>query len=362
MEFVVSRDPVKNQTIEEFPFTSLDAIPQVYDRSRMAQEAWRETSLKHRADKLKNLREAILDQTPSLVDLISRETGKPHFESLSQDIFPTVSSLTYLIHSGPKTLRDRSIHLKNPLFWHRRSYFQFIPHGCVLIISPWNFPLFLALGEIAPALLAGNSVIFKPSEHTSMVGLKIQALIEEAGFPLGLVQTTLGDGNVGSALIHQGPDKIFFTGSVKTGRIISTLAGEKMIPATLELGGKDPMIILSDADLDYASSAALWGAFANSGQMCASVERILVHESIAADFTDLLKRKVASLRVNPDQLNDTDLGAIAVDSQKDVYTEQLKEAQRSSKPRRPIRIWRHSNSKRQSVCAHYSHPGTMFGL
>lgn len=179
---------------------------------------------------------------------------------------------------------------------------------------------FLAFGDIAVAVLAGNSVVFKPSEYTSWVGEEIQKLFDEAGFPRGLVQTVFGAGDLGAAVIEQKPSKIFFTGSVRTGKAIMKQASENLIPVTLELGGKDAMIVLPDADLDYATSAALWRGFTNSGQVCASIERLIVHESIEVEFRNLLKQKLSLLST------DTDLGVVTIDRQKEVYEEQLADA------------------------------------
>ena len=170
------------------------------------------------------------------------------------------------------------------------------------------------------ALIAGNAVVFKPSEYTSLVGQKIQEMFDEAGFPVDILQTIYGEGDLGAALIDQKPAKIFFTGSVRTGKSIMKQASQYLIPVSLELGGKDAMIVLPDADIDYATSAALWGGFTNSGQVCASVERLLVHESIAPKFIAQLKEKISMLS------SETDLGVCTMDKQKQVYEEHLQDA------------------------------------
>jgi acyl-CoA reductase-like NAD-dependent aldehyde dehydrogenase len=203
---------------------------------------------------------------------------------------------------------------------YRKSVLTYAPLGTVAVISPWNYPFFLAFGDIAVALLAGNAVVFKPSEFSAQVGQMIQDLCDEAGFPRHLLQTLIGEGDLGAAIIDQKPAKIFFTGSVRTGKAIMKQASQHLIPVTLELGGKDAMIVLPDADLDYATSAALWGGFTNSGQACASVERLIVHESIARKFSEMLKEKV--LRLTPG----IDLGVTTMEKQKLIYDEHLKDA------------------------------------
>jgi acyl-CoA reductase-like NAD-dependent aldehyde dehydrogenase len=209
---------------------------------------------------------------------------------------------------------------------HRKSYLNFWPLGVVAVISPWNYPFLLPFGDIVMALAAGNAVVFKPSEVTPLSGLKIQEAVDSAGFPPHLLQTVIGDGALGAALVKARPAKIFFTGSVATGKRIMAAAAENLTPVNLELGGKDPMIVLPDANLDFATSAALWGSFANSGQICASTERILVHEKMAEPFLDLFKAKIAKLRQGPSHEGSFDLGVTTFEKQKEVYDRHLKEA------------------------------------
>jgi acyl-CoA reductase-like NAD-dependent aldehyde dehydrogenase len=176
------------------------------------------------------------------------------------------------------------------------------------------------------ALVAGNAVVFKPSEVTPLIGLKIQEICNEAGLPPYLLQTLIGDGALGAAIIQNRPGKIFFTGSVPTGKKVMSAASEHLIPVNLELGGKDAMIVLPDADIDFATSAALWGAFSNSGQVCASTERILVHERIAESFMAELKNKAQTLRASPSAAGNNDLGAITFEKQKATYDRHIAEA------------------------------------
>ncbi|MGH9901902.1 MAG: aldehyde dehydrogenase family protein, partial [Pyrinomonadaceae bacterium] len=198
--------------------------------------------------------------------------------------------------------------------------------GVVGIISPWNFPWAIPLGEVVMALVAGNSVVLKPSELTPLVGLKIGEVFRRAGLPEGLLEIVTGDGSTGAALAAAGVDKIMFTGSVATGRRVAEAAARRLTPVVLELGGKDPMIVLEDADLEAAASAAVWGAFANSGQACASVERCYVHESIALAFTARVVEKVKSLRQDVGTREGTDVGAMSSERQLRVVEEHVSEA------------------------------------
>lgn len=330
---LVSLNRLTGQPLGEVPRTRPEDLPGVFATARAAQARWAELTPKKRAQSIYNLRETILNHRDDIAVLVTQETGKPIFESWSADIVPAVETLSYFARRAPKLLKDRTLWLGNPLLLHRKSYLSYAPLGVVAVISPWNFPFFLPLGEIVMALLAGNAVVFKPSEVTPLVGAKIQSLCDEAGLPKGILQTLQGDGTLGQALVEARPDKIFFTGSVATGKRIAQTAAQHLTPINLELGGKDAMIVLPDADLDYATSAALWGSFANSGQMCASTERILVHEEIADPFLKLFAEKTARLRQGVPVANSSDtsvdLGLITYEKQKPIYEKQLNEARNS---------------------------------
>jgi acyl-CoA reductase-like NAD-dependent aldehyde dehydrogenase len=320
MDQILSRDPRNGLILKEIPKTSGGDLAQIFERAARAQKVWARVPVQKRAKKMKHLREILVTRTDVLAELIHRENGKPIFEALLAEIIPSLDLLTYYAKIAPHELRDRKIKIQNPILRYRSGLLTYWPLGTVAVISPWNYPFFLAFGDVATAVLCGNAVVFKPSEHTSQVGQKIQELFDEAGFPADLIQTVYGEGDLGAAIIDQKPAKIFFTGSVKTGKAIMKQASQDLIPVSLELGGKDAMLVLSDANLDYATSAALWGGFTNSGQTCAGTERLIVHESIVAAFTELLKTKLVSL--SPE----TDLGVTTMEKQKDIYEAHLNDA------------------------------------
>jgi succinate-semialdehyde dehydrogenase/glutarate-semialdehyde dehydrogenase len=323
MAKLLSRNPATGEVIAELEAASPGDLPAVFERARAAQAQWAAIPVKKRVRYLIQLREALINHVDDLTDTISRENGKPKFEALANELFPCVDMTTFFARRAPKALRDKRIRMT--LMKHRKSYLNYWPLGVVTVISPWNYPFMLPFGEIVMALVAGNAVVFKPSEVTPLVGMRIQELVDEAGFPRHLLQTVLGDGALGAAIIQQKPAKIFFTGSVATGKKIMAAAAEHLIPVNLELGGKDPMIILPDANLDFATSAALWGSFSNSGQVCASTERILVHEKMAEPFIQKLSEKIGKLRQGPPS-GDVDLGVVTFDKQKAIYDRHLKEA------------------------------------
>ncbi len=320
MDLIISRNPRSGEVLKEIPKSPIQSLPLVFERASRAQALWSKLSVKKRAQKLLQLREVLCRKVDELAAVIHEENGKPVIEAYICEILPAIELLTYFSGIAPSKLKDKNIKLRNPLLRYRKSTLTYWPLGTVAVISPWNYPFFLAFGDIAVAVLTGNAVVFKPSEFSSQVGLKIQELFDEAGFPTDLVQTLCGEGDLGAAIIDQKPAKIFFTGSVRTGKAIMKQASQNLTPVTLELGGKDAMIVLPDADLDYASSAALWGGYTNSGQACASVERLIVHESIAKRFAELLKEKLTHLTPG------VDLGVVTMDKQKQIYEEHLLDA------------------------------------
>lgn len=318
-ENIISRNPMTGSILKEIPRAPTSELGEVFRRSARAQADWAKVPVKVRAKKLIQLREVLVRKADSLAETIHLENGKPEFEAYSCEILPALELLTFCAILAPRALKNKSISIRNPFLAYRKSYLNFWPLGTVAVIAPWNYPFFLAFGDIVMAVVAGNSVVFKPSEYTPWVGQRIQELFDEAGFPVDLVQTVQGDGSLGAAIIDHKPAKVFFTGSVRTGKAIMAQAAQYLIPVVLELGGKDAMVILPDSDLDYATSAALWGGFTNSGQVCASTERIIVHDSIADSFIEQLKEKIA--RVPADNW-----GAITMDKQKSVYDGQIRDA------------------------------------
>jgi succinate-semialdehyde dehydrogenase/glutarate-semialdehyde dehydrogenase len=324
MTKIISRNPATGDILQEIPVTSVDELKTIFERARTAQIYWSTLSPRKRAEHLIQLKEIILNHVDDIVEVISNENGKPQFEAMVNELLPCVDALSYFARKAPKVLKDRKIPLS--VVKHRSSYLNYWPVGIVAVISPWNYPFMLPFMDIVMALVAGNAVVFKPSEVTPLVGLKIQELCNEAGLPPHILQTVIGDGSLGAAIIQQKPNKIFFTGSVSTGKKIMAAASEHLIPVNLELGGKDAMIVLPDADLDYATSAALWGGYSNSGQVCASIERVIIHERIADPFLKLLKEKLEKLRQGAPTPFNIDLGAITFEKQKEIYSRHLEEA------------------------------------
>lgn len=277
-----------------------------------------------RLEAIRKLKAAVVTRAEAIMDRIQLETGKARTDALSSEIFSTLEFLDYVEKNAPKFLKDRSVATPLALFG-KKSKVIFDPLGVVLIICPWNYPFFQGLVPIALSYVCGNVTVYKPSEHTPLKGV-FEELLLEAGIPPSFVLIAYGEGMMGQALVTGKPDKIFFTGSTKTGRAIAKLAAENLTPVELELGGKDAMIVFAGANLKRAARAALWGGYTNCGQACTSVERLLVEQSIAAEFKSHLIRGLELIEQGTDRDGAAEVGQMAVDFQLSVVREHVEEA------------------------------------
>lgn len=260
-------------------------------------------------------REIILAEIDEIAHLISAESGKPFGEAIAMEIAPVLDLMQYFARRAERLLRPRSIGIGLYALLGRSSKIVYHPLGVVGIIPAWNYPFSIPLGEAAMALMAGNTVVIKPSELTSLTGLRIGEVFARAGFPEDAVQVITGDGRTGAALVDAAPDKIMFTGSVATGKKIAAAAARDLTSVVLELGGKDPMIVFSDADLEMAAGAAVWGAFCNSGQSCSSVERLYVQEGVAGELTRRIVERTRKLKQGAGNTEDVSIGAMSSERQ-----------------------------------------------
>jgi acyl-CoA reductase-like NAD-dependent aldehyde dehydrogenase len=260
-------------------------------------------------------RKIVLNEMEEIALLISRETGKPVAEAISMEVAPTLDLMQFFARKAASMLRPRRISVGLYSLLGRSSYEIYKPLGVIGIVSPWNFPWATPLDEIVMALLAGNTVVLKPSELTPLTGLKIKDVFTRAGIPEEVLQVVTGDGSTGAALVGAGVDKIMFTGSVATGKRVAEAAAKYLTPVVLELGGKDPMIVLDDANIPNAARGAVWGAFANAGQACASVERCYVHESIAEQFIAGVVKETKRLRQSVGVDPTCDIGSMTSERQ-----------------------------------------------
>lgn len=323
---IVSYDPATGEEIGRTPLSSPEDVRRAVTRARAAQPGWASLSFPERARVILKARDLMLAERDEIARLVSRETGKPIAEAISMEIVPTLDAMHYFAHASESLLRPQKIDIGQYGMMGRSSSIRFKPLGVVGIISPWNFPLATPLDEVVMALMAGNAAVLKPSELTPLIALKIGELFSRAGLPPGLLEIMTGDGSTGAALVEARVDKIMFTGSVATGKRVAEAAARYLIPVVLELGGKDPMIVLEDADIKIAARGAVWGAFANAGQACASVERCYVHESIAPQFIKLIVAETQTLKQGPGTEAAVDIGSMTNARQLQIVEDHVSDA------------------------------------
>lgn len=291
---IVVKNPATGERVLELRETTAEEVIAAVARARVAQEEWGRLSLADRRQVLLRYRDLLIDRSGGLVSTLVAETGKTSGEAYGNELFYVCDAIGYWTKRGAKFVTPEKV--SPHLFKAKKVVSRYEPMGVVGIISPWNFPLVLTIGEAIPALMAGNAVVIKPSELTPGSILDAVALLREVpGVATDLVQVVLGFGQTAETLIDH-VDMVSFTGSVATGRKVARRAAERLIPVSLELGGKDPMIVLEDADLERAANACVWGALMNSGQVCTSIERVYVEEAVYDVFTAKVAEKVAKVR------------------------------------------------------------------
>jgi succinate-semialdehyde dehydrogenase/glutarate-semialdehyde dehydrogenase len=323
-------NPATLEVLGEVPLASADEVRAAVAKAEKAFPAWSALSVQERAGYLLKARDYLLEHLDEVCDLISNENGKPRAEALTAEVYVVADLITQYAKRAPKLLADKPIPLSNPMLRAlKESRLVHEPLGVISVVSPWNYPFAIPSSGIIFALLAGNTVVFKPASDVALIGLKIDEILRKGGgLPEGVLNTVIASGgSMGTTLFEPPIRKIIFTGSTGVGRKIQEIAARHFIPTIMELGGKDPMIVCLDADLELASSGAVWGAFTNCGQVCASVERIYVHRSIHDRFVDLVVAKTKALRVGPDTgAHDVDVGPMANEEQLEVVEEHVKDA------------------------------------
>jgi len=313
-----SLNPATLEVVGSVRTTDPTELDEIVARAREAQARWAETSLDVRRRLVLDVARVLLDRMDEVAALVTAETGKPLVESYTAELLVSVENARWTAANAPRLLRVERAPFRQLYLKHKRGYLVYEPLGVVAVISPWNFPLAIPLTQALAAVAAGNAVVVKPSELTPLSGAWVERAFAEAGAPAGLVQTAQGSGDeVGDALVRApGIAKLFFTGSTDVGRGIGVACAELLRPSTLELGGKDPMLVLHDADLGRAVEGALWGAFSNCGQMCAGVERIYVARERYDEFVRALARRAGELRLGRGDDPATELGPLVSDGQR----------------------------------------------
>lgn len=328
-EQLISFNPATGEEVGRVPQTSDDEVRAAVARSREVFHIWKKTSFRERRALVMKAREVILASLDDIAHLISAESGKPFGEAIAMEIAPVLDLMQYFARRAERILKPKHIGIGLYATMGRYSRIVYHPLGVVGIIPAWNYPFSIPLGEAAMAIMAGNSAVIKPSELTPLVGMKIGEVFEKAGAPEDLVQIVTGDGRAGAALVDARPDKIMFTGSVATGKKIAAAAAKNLTSIVFELGGKDPMIVFDDANLELAAGAAVWGAFCNAGQSCSSVERLYVQEGAAQELTKLIVEKTRELVQGTGDREDVSVGAMSSERQLRIVEEHVDEFRRA---------------------------------
>ncbi|HEX8976574.1 MAG TPA: aldehyde dehydrogenase family protein [Solirubrobacteraceae bacterium] len=302
-----SFSPSTGARLGSVPSTAPEDVQAVVDAVAQVQPIWSQLRLPDRARYMRRAAQVLIDEADEIRDLIVAEQGKPRNEAFSMELLPTIDALNWIAREGQAILADEPVDMPQLFLKTKRSAFTYEPLGVVGVIAPWNYPWSIPFGEVALALMAGNGVVLKPASLTPLIGARIGRVFERAGFPDGLVRVIHGPGT-GSALVESSAAKIFFTGSVETGRAVGEACARRLKGSVLELGGKDPMIVLGDANLDHAVAGALWGGFANAGQTCAGIERVYVMREVSERFITGVVRGAQALRVGDPRDWRTEIG------------------------------------------------------
>jgi acyl-CoA reductase-like NAD-dependent aldehyde dehydrogenase len=320
-----SFNPATGERLGSVALTPPEAVQSVVDEVAIVQPFWAQLTLGDRARYLERAAQVLIDEGDEIRDLIVSEQGKPRNEAFSMELLPTIDALHWIARAGPRLLADERIPMPQLFFRGKRAAFSYEPLGVIGVISPWNFPWSIPLGELALALMAGNGVVLKPASQTPLIGERIVRALERAGVPEGLVRAVHGPGT-GQALVRAGVGKVFFTGSVAAGREVAEQCARRLRGSVLELGGKDPMLVLADADVEHAVAGALWGGFANAGQTCSGIERVYVVRELAERFIDGVVQGARTLRVGDPLDWRTEIGPMISRRQFDAVRELVEDA------------------------------------
>lgn len=314
-----STSPFTGAPLASIPRSSVPDVARAVADARRAQTSWERTPVGERARVLLALHDIVLDEQSEVLDLIQLESGKSR-GSAYEEIADVAQVTRHYGVRGPSYLKPRSVRGMLPLLTGTTVERHAV--GVVGVISPWNYPLTLALADVLPALVAGNAVVLKPDEQTTLTALWAADALARAGLPDGLLQIVVGGAHIGGALVDQA-DHIAFTGSTAVGRVIANQAAERLVGVTLELGGKNPLYVAADADVESAAEGAVRACFSNSGQLCMSIERLILHEDIAEEFLGFFLPRVKSLRLGAGLDYSADVGSLTTQAQLDRVVEHV---------------------------------------
>ena len=322
-------NPATGELVAEVPRVRAGAVPGLVARARAAQPGWEAMGFDGRVRILRRAQKWTVDNRDRIARTIVSETGKAYDDALLAEVSYAASAFGFWSKHAPRFLADEKVRTSSPFLVGRRLVVRYRPLGVIGVIGPWNYPLTNSFGDCIPALAAGNAAVLKPSQSTPLTSLLMADALRECGLPEDVFLVAAGDGEAAQALIDE-VDMVMFTGSTETGRRVLERAAKTLTPVSLELGGKDPMIVLADADLERAANSAVYASMQNGGQTCVSIERVYVEAPIYDDFVDRVTRKVAALRQGvPDGPGAVDVGAITFAPQLDVVSRHVEEARQA---------------------------------
>jgi acyl-CoA reductase-like NAD-dependent aldehyde dehydrogenase len=315
---IAVENPATGEVIRTVPAVTAAEVTAMVAAARLAQPAWEALGYEGRGRVLRRAQRWVTDNADRIVATIVAETGKTHEDAELVELAYAANSFGFWAKRAPEYLADEKVRSSNPMLAGRRLVVRYGPVGVVGVIGPWNYPLVNSFGDCIPALAAGNAVVLKPSEVTPLTSLLMAECLRECGLPEGIYQVATGRGDAGEALIDA-VDMVMFTGSTATGRKVMARAAQTLTPVSLELGGKDPMIVLADADLERAANAATYYSMQNGGQTCISIERAYVEAPVYDEFVAKVTGKVAALRQGvPAGPGSVDVGAMTFAPQLDI--------------------------------------------
>ena len=319
-------NPATGAVIATVPSAAPEEVAAMVARARAAQPAWEALGFDGRGRVLRRARRWLLDNAERVVETIVSETGKTYEDAQTAEITYVASAFGFWARQAPRYLADESIRSTSPAVLGRRLSVRYRPLGVVGVIAPWNYPLNTAMGDCIPALAAGNAVVLKPSEVTPLSSLLMAEGLRECGLPADVLQVATGAAETGAAVVDA-VDMVMFTGSTETGRKVAERAARTLTPVSLELGGKDPMVVLADADVERAANAAVYYGMQNGGQTCISVERVYVEAPVYDDFVARVTGKVRALRQGaPAGPGSVEVGAVTHPPQLDVVARHVEGA------------------------------------
>jgi acyl-CoA reductase-like NAD-dependent aldehyde dehydrogenase len=320
-------NPATGEMITTVPLLGAGELRDMVGRAREAQPAWEAMGFDGRGRVLRRAQKWMVDNADRIIDVVCSESGKTYEDAQLADYGHTVAALGFWAKHAPKYLEDKHVpSWNNPIVAGKKLIVRYAPVGVVGVIGPWNYPITNSFGDCIPALAAGNSVILKPSKETPLSSLLMAEMMLECGLPEGVFQVATGDGSTGAALVPL-VDCMMFTGSERTGKKVLKAAAEAMIPCYLELGGKDPMIVCADANLDRAANAAAFYSMNNGGQVCISVERCYVEAPVYDEFVTKVTENIRKLRQGPPgDPGSVDVGAVTFPPQLEIVQEHVQDA------------------------------------